>query len=957
MKILKYLSLISVFTAGSCFADTSPNIVVILTDDQGYADISFNPNHPEEVSTPHMDELAREGVFFSQAYTSGHVCSPTRAGLMLGSYQQRVGIYTAGDGGRGFDPKLPIFPSFLPDRYTSTAIGKWHLGLDEDFPELKWHALNRGFNECYKFMGRGGHDYFKLQGVKSSDYAPVYRNKKRLTDNEYKGYMTTRFTEEAVDFIDREKADPFFLYLAYNAVHAPAQAPKEDIERYQKKFPQISEKRATLMAMLYHLDLGVGAVVKKLKEENLWENTLLFFLTDNGGSKAMEANNGSLRGFKGSLFEGGIRTPWIMSWPEKFKGGRTINTPVNSIDILPTVIDATGTKVSKETQFDGKSILPVLTGQSSSHHTNIFWNSGGQKEEWAVRQGNWKVHGLKEKYSLFNLVEDPSETQDLAAENPEKARELFDLHRKWLKTMVQSSGTKKTSLPPTNDSKDTKNPREIKREQKREERRKMRKEQKTKPPAKTPNVLFIVCDDLNTHVTPSGYRSIQTPSLNDLAADSMTFRRAYCQYPVCGPSRASFLSGLYPETTGVLNNTTDIRTSRPDSVSIPEQFKANGYWTASVGKIFHSTRHQQGEVAWHEQIMFQNDELPLVTKARQTYEAKNGSVDLRTNRKNWKTHLQKLSTQTRGQTPPGYGPTGLRDEQHKDGKNVRQIISWLEQKKYGEKPFFIACGIQKPHVPFLAPQKYFDLYPQKELKLPLSPSNDWEDIPALAMVKRFQAFGFEMGRENDSLRRKYTQAYHACISYIDAQLGILFKSLREHNLWENTIVIFTSDHGYHLGEHFMWGKVTLFEECARVPLIIRVPGVTRKGTETEALVELVDFHPTLLELCGLQGKSFIQGKSFVPLLRDPDSSGKKYAYTVVSRGTKIGRSIRTNDWRYAEWGESAMPELYNLNDDPQEYTNLAGKERFKTQLGKMERLLAEAQKAAGGLSQTKSSND
>ena len=152
-----------------------PNIVVILTDDQGYADISFNPNHPKEVATPHMDALAREGVFFSQAYTSGHVCSPTRAGLMLGQYQQRVGIYTAGDGGRGFNPKMKIFPSFLSDDYTSMVAGKWHLGLDYDYPQLKWHALNRGFDECYKFMGRGGHDYFKLRGVKGPEYAPIYR--------------------------------------------------------------------------------------------------------------------------------------------------------------------------------------------------------------------------------------------------------------------------------------------------------------------------------------------------------------------------------------------------------------------------------------------------------------------------------------------------------------------------------------------------------------------------------------------------------------------------------------------------------------------------------------------------------------------------------------------------------------------------------------------------------------
>ncbi|MEM0898303.1 MAG: sulfatase-like hydrolase/transferase, partial [Verrucomicrobiota bacterium] len=239
-----------------------PNIVVILTDDQGYADISFNPNHPKEVSTPHMDALAKEGVFFTNGYTSGSVCSPTRAGLMLGEYQQRVGVYTAGDGGRGFDPEFPIFPSFFPKEYKKSAIGKWHLGLDEDYPELKWHAMNRGFTECYKFMGRGGHDYFSLKGAKGDGYEPIYQNKTRLKEDDYEGYLTTRLTEEAVDFIDREKDNPFFLYLAYNAVHSPSQAPQDDIDRYKKQYPGITEQRAILMAMLEHLDKGVGAVVQ-----------------------------------------------------------------------------------------------------------------------------------------------------------------------------------------------------------------------------------------------------------------------------------------------------------------------------------------------------------------------------------------------------------------------------------------------------------------------------------------------------------------------------------------------------------------------------------------------------------------------------------------------------------------------------------------------------------------------
>jgi len=937
MKLIPAFLLATLSFKLSLSAANLPNIVIILTDDQGYADISFNPSHPKEVSTPHMDALAREGVFFTQAYTSGHVCSPTRAGLMLGRYQQRVGIYTAGQGGRGFDPKLPVFPSFLPEEYTSTAIGKWHLGLDDDYPDLKWHAMNRGFDECYKFMGRGGHDYFKLVGVKGDDYQPIYLNKDRLSAGDYEGYLTTRLTEEAVNFIDREKDNPFFLYLAYNAVHSPAQAPQEDIDRYRNKFPGITEKRAILMAMLEHLDLGVGQVVRKLKMEKVWDNTLLFFLTDNGGSKAMEANNGILKGFKGSLYEGGIRTPWVVSWPNKFKGGRSIDNPVISLDILPTTLDALGITAPREIPFDGKSLLPLLTGKSDEHHSVLYWNSGEPKGEWAVRQGQWKAHGFKDKYTLHNLFKDPMEVKDLKSQEMEKGAELFKLHQAWLKEMVESGKGEASTKTKAPSPKLTKDQRLAMREKRKAER---------KGEIKHPNVLFVVCDDLNTHVSPSGYTSIQTPALDRLAAESLTFRRSYCQYPVCGPSRASFLSGLYPESSGVLDNKLDIRKTRPGTVSLPQRLKENGYWTASVGKIFHSPRHQHGEIAWHEQIMFQNDELPLVVKARKAYEAEHGSVEDRKNRKNWKAYLQTLSTQTRGQTQPGYGPTRLKDEQHKDGKNVRQIIDWLDRKSFGDKPFFIACGIQKPHVPFLAPQKYFDRYPRANLKFSINPSNDWNDIPALAMVKRFQSFGFELGSENDALRREYIQAYHACVSFVDAQLGMLFDSLREHDLWDDTIVIFTSDHGYHLGEHFMWGKVTLFEECARVPLIVRVPGMTKAGTVTRSIVENVDLYPTLIDLCSVESPDPLQRSSFVPIIKNPELKGKEVAYTVVSRGEKLGRSIRTQRWRYAEWGSPGFNELYDLEKDPREYVNLARSGDHREQIIKMRGILQSTRERA-----------
>jgi arylsulfatase A-like enzyme len=428
-------------------AERLPNIVVILTDDQGYADISLNPHHPMEVATPHMDAVAKDGVIFSQAYTSGAVCSPTRAGLMLGRYQQRVGVYSAGEGGRGFDPAIPIFPSFLPEQYVSMAIGKWHLGLDEDYPELKWHALNRGFDECYMFMGRGGHDYFNLRSdVEGKFLHPIYRNRQRINDE---GYLTDRLTEEAVSFIERTKSRPFFLYLAYNAVHAPPQAPQADIDAVQKRFPHISTERAILMAMLNRLDVGVGDVVAKLKQRRLFENTLLFFLTDNGGSKAMQANNTPLRGFKGSLQEGGIRTPFIVSWPARFDGGRTIDIPVISLDILPTAVDATGNLLS-DSDFDGKSLLPLLTGKSQKHHETLFWcRDGGQ---WAVRRGDWKLRSLPGQIELFNLAEDPSEQRNLANTHTGTVKTLSSAFDAWIEQMADpiSGGAKRGDIATPN---------------------------------------------------------------------------------------------------------------------------------------------------------------------------------------------------------------------------------------------------------------------------------------------------------------------------------------------------------------------------------------------------------------------------------------------------------------------------------------------------------------------------
>jgi iduronate 2-sulfatase len=466
-----------------------------------------------------------------------------------------------------------------------------------------------------------------------------------------------------------------------------------------------------------------------------------------------------------------------------------------------------------------------------------------------------------------------------------------------------------------------------------------------------PNVLFIVCDDLNTHVSTSGYPHIKTPAFDHLAAQGMTFRRAYCQYPVCGPSRASFLHGLYPQSTGILDNKSDIRDVRPGTVSMPQRFKESGYWTGAVGKVFHNSGADPGKVAWNEVLRFENDEMPLVTPVREKFEAEHGAVAQGKARRLWRQKYATIATQTRGQQP-GYGPSGLRDDQHKDGRNVRQVVSWLENEANGEQPYFMACGIQKPHVPFLAPDKYFDMYPPASLRFVPARPEFWQQAPKMAMVKRYTGFGFEFGVENDALRRDYMQAYHACISFIDAQIGLLFDALKRTGHWDDTIVVLTSDHGYQLGEHFMWGKVTLFEVCDRVPLVIRVPetlskGQTKAGSSSEGLVELVDLFPTLAELCDLTPPDDLQGRSLVPMLNDSNAAGKQFAYTVVSRGSELGKAIRTSRWRYTKW--PAGEELYDLQNDPTEQKNLVSLERhsdtvkvMRTHLVQVEPLAAAA---------------
>lgn len=427
-------ALINLAPAVHAVAVSKPNIIVIVADDLGYADVFFNPQHPKEIQTPHLDSLAKESVICRQGYVTGHVCSPTRAGLMTGRYQQRLGLYTGGEAGSGLPMSETIFPQHLkPAGYATAQFGKWHLG-----PDPAWSPALRGFDEVFGFLGRGAHDYFKLDDPED----PIYRGTEIVHE---KGYLTDRLGEETAAFITRNKASPFFAYLAFNAVHAPLQAPDDEIA----KFNTGDKDRDTLLAMGKRLDDAIGRVVATLKQEGVWENTLLFFISDNGGPLAQRADNTPLRGGKHQDYEGGIRVPFLVCWPAQLKPGESMAV-VSSLDILPTVLAAVGVTAVDGKPLDGQNLLPLLRGEAAPQSRDLFWTSGSDEGWWAVRSGDWKLVGEKTKIGLFDLEKDVSEKNDLAAQMPEKVAELTKLHDAWLANMANpvSAGAKRYGMSP-----------------------------------------------------------------------------------------------------------------------------------------------------------------------------------------------------------------------------------------------------------------------------------------------------------------------------------------------------------------------------------------------------------------------------------------------------------------------------------------------------------------------------
>jgi iduronate 2-sulfatase len=459
------------------------------------------------------------------------------------------------------------------------------------------------------------------------------------------------------------------------------------------------------------------------------------------------------------------------------------------------------------------------------------------------------------------------------------------------------------------------------------------------------NVLFIAVDDLRPELGCYGNRLIKSPNIDSIASRGMVFNRAYCQQAVCSPSRTSLLTGLRPDTTKVYDLETHFRDTIPDVVTLPQHFIQNGYHAQGFGKIYHGGFDDPKSWTvphWKSSRSIYGPEgQKIYDKLRKESQA----------RKNAGANPKKDKIKAVAYEAPDYAHNEL-----PDGETADKAIEALRQLK--DKPFFLAVGFVKPHLPFVAPKKYWDLYDEKDIQPapnPFAPKDspsyaltDWGELRAYYGMPR-------QGPLSEREARTLKHGYYACVSYMDAQVGRVLKELDNLGLREKTIVVLWGDHGWQLGEHGLWCKHTNFEVATRAPLLISVPGQKSAGKRSEALVEFVDIYPTLAELCGLEPPAGLEGTSFKPLIENPNRAWKKAVFSQYPRrapnaGPVMGYSMRTDRYRFTQWASADKSfvryELYDHHTDPEENVNVAGQPQYAKQVRELTALLEQGWRGA-----------
>lgn len=966
VSFLLGISLLGFLLSASSYAGSvdSPNFIVLLTDDQSWVGTSLQIDPDDErtksdyYQTPNIDRLAKNGMSFTRGYSPAPYCCPTRRSLLIGQtparhiYQSDQRSWTT-----NYRQQLSL-PQMLKEansNYQTAHFGKWDMRFDDVTPAEMGYDVSDGYTD----NGTGG--------GKGAGGPAAKQDPKQIFS----------MTDRACDFMTRQvkAGKPFFLQISHYAVHLDIFFRKQSLAAAREEKPGNKHSMPEFAAMTRDVDEGIGITLDKIKSLGIENSTYVFFLSDNGGRNTLPGQgeaklprNHPLRDGKGSVYEGGIRVPFLIRGPG-VQPGCVSDVPVTGLDIFPTIAELAGFRPALPAALDGGSMTPVMFNRGSGKVDRnrpflLFHQAVARSAETALMMDNLKLVKTwsKNQLELFDLSIDPSESEDLASTQIDQVDRLHALMIDFLDEVdaeTRRTGTKsevyENAKPVPLLKSKSKSPTESDGSAAPEDSAKFKSPARSNSPARSssqverpasdvsvvqlgasvrrkPNVLFLAIDDLNDWLgAMGGHPQAKTPNLDRLIGRSILFSNAHCAAPVCSASRHALMSGLRPSTTGWYSNSSkklaDYERTLDGVIPLPTHFKRNGYKTLAAGKVFHKgTSDVAGYDYWTE--VRPRYRWPKELAARgHGYQGDKGG------------HFHPF--------PPDGGAIYQKYQRGVDGQSLcwgalakadmppegmpdEQIADWAVErlKQDHQQSFFLAVGFVRPHVPYTAPKEFFDLHPLDEIVVPSVPVDEMDDIP---LHGKAMAIGTINGGDHENVLsigpdywREMTRAYLACVSFVDAQAGKVLDALDASPYAENTIVVFWSDHGQHLGEKRHWRKQALWEESTHVPLAIRLPADEKAGEVCDRAVSLIDLYPTLLDLCELPSMPGLEGISLLPQLQNVNAPRRAPAITTWHYKNHAVRGPR---WRYIRYRDGSE-ELYNHHQDPSEHNNVAENPKY-----------------------------
>jgi iduronate 2-sulfatase len=837
-------------------ASLRPNVLLLVVERAGPRTFGGG----RAVATPNLDRLSARGRRFDAAYSQYPRPGASRTSLMTGWRPERTGVW--GEPAGRVDGAVPLQEHFQANGYFTARVGAVYHGPGE--PEFRWDAMESPSAKAATgarvaaVIGRAREPFFVAATL---------------------GPAPPALATSVAGTAGPAEAAPALPAIAVAPLD-PLARPGGTVRPRRLGAADLAALAAAEDRRLAALDAELGRVWDALERRGLADRTVLVLAGDSGASSGA---HGALPRAD-ILFEETLRVPLVIAGPGVAAAGMPAAGLVELLDLYPTLVELCA--LPSVGGLDGLSLVPMLKDPARQVREAAFSSLGREAGQLgrSLRSARYRYTEWPDgSQELYDHDRDPHEFTNLAG-RPEAAAARTDM-RRLLEVRARMGPAVSPPRPPVASS-----------------RRRL-------------NVVFILLDDLNTHVGSYGH-PVRTPNIDRLAARGRRFDRAYAQVASCSPSRSSLLSGWRPERTDIWNNLTPVRQHLQGARPLQEYFRAHGYYAGRVGKIYEGAMSDQFDWDFDDETAAPGEE----PRRDRDDDVVRGA---------W------------------WVATSNDDAHEPDGARARRLARLIEERK--DRPFFLAAGFSKPHLKWVAPKKYFDLYPPDAVRFTPDPLDDLADIPAIAIKNRPQERpGVPLaGREPPGLnpdprfRREATAAYHAAVSFVDAQVGVILDTLDRLRLWDNTVVVLAGDHGFHLGEHRgFWRKDTLMEEALRVPLVVAAPQVQRPGEAASAEVELLDVYPTVVELAGLPSVRGVDGTSLSPLLRDPAARVRAGALSFRRvKAPPLGVSVRTARYRYTEWPDGSE-ELYDHESDPGEMRNLARESRASDALRQMRALRA-----------------